>query len=445
VRTAPVFDLPVGMNVNLDPTPACRWSAVLDRGVNGCGRRSRVGSGTAVLDGRPAGRGYPLQAKVRVYSALLDQPPPPRGMRALRVLLVYAHAPGAELFMPYFPNRVLNPSGLLPQNSLTSVPFGIGLLDLKLRLHSMRWPQRKGGKPLFAAPTRCRGAWRFSVSVARLVATDDVPCRKGASPMLVPSPILQRVVPLVAIGAVAAVPMLVTASRAGAGPPASNGTDTLQLETAAHPATTASRAHPRPVALDLALRHTAVSGAPATPPRLFGFDLPRGMNVTLEPRPKCRWTRLLQRGLTGCSKRSQVGAGTAVLDGRPAGRGYPLPAKVRVFSALMDEHPPGFRAFPVLAVYAVAPGAEVFIRMGVGSRDASDVGASATTVPYGVGIEQLDLTFRRMRWPQAEGGKPFIQAPTRCAGSWRFTADMTFVRFGPHLVATDDVPCERGG
>jgi hypothetical protein len=179
VRTAPVFDLPDGMNVNLDPTPACRWSAVLDRGVNGCGRRSRVGSGTAVLDGRPAGRGYPLQAKVRVYSAVRDQPPPPRGMRALRVLLVYAHAPGAELFIPYFPNQIRNPSGLLPQNALISVPFGIGLLDLRLRLHRVRWPQRKGGKPLFAAPTRCRGAWRFSVSVARLEATDDVPCRKG--------------------------------------------------------------------------------------------------------------------------------------------------------------------------------------------------------------------------------------------------------------------------
>jgi hypothetical protein len=178
--TVPLFDLPDGMDVNLDPHPACRWSAVLVRGASGCVRRSQVGTGAAIIDGRPAGRGYPLQARVRVYSAVLDQPPPPRGFRPLSVLLVYAHAPGADVFIPYYPNRVRNPSALIPQNALTSVPFGIGLLDLRLSLRSVRWPKRKGGKPLVAAPTRCTGSWHFSVRLpSDLTATDDVPCRRG--------------------------------------------------------------------------------------------------------------------------------------------------------------------------------------------------------------------------------------------------------------------------
>jgi len=261
-----------------------------------------------------------------------------------------------------------------------------------------------------------------------------------------PSMIPPRLGRLIALGALAATPVLVAATRATAGPPVSDGTDTLQLEATVHPATTATRPHPRPVALHLTVRHTSVSGAPATPPRLFGFDLPSGMNVNLEPRPKCRWSRLLDRGLNGCPKPSRVGAGTAVLDGRPAGRGYPLTAKVHVLSTLMDVHPPGFPAFPVLAVYASAPGAEVFTAFGVGSRDRSGMGvnSASTSVPFGVAIEQLAVTFRSVRWPRAEGGKPLIQAPTRCAGSWRFTADMTFIRFGPHLVAIDDVPCRQG-
>jgi hypothetical protein len=85
--------------------------------------------------------------------------------------------------------------------------------------------------------------------------------------------------------------------------------------------------------------------------------------------------------------------------------------------------------------------------VGVNPHDRSVIGeqANSTTVPFGVGIEQLAVTFRSMRWPRAEGGKPLIQAPTRCAGSWRFTTDMTFVRFGPHLDAIDDVPCRQGG
>jgi hypothetical protein len=61
-----------------------------------------------------------------------------------------------------------------------------------------------------------------------------------------------------------------------------------------------------------------VSGGPATPPRLQAYDLPTGMNVNLERRPKCRWTRLLL-GLSGCPKRSRVGS--LVLERRRATSG----------------------------------------------------------------------------------------------------------------------------
>jgi hypothetical protein len=259
---------------------------------------------------------------------------------------------------------------------------------------------------------------------------------------------------LAAGGALAATTALVATMPAPAGQPATNGTDTLQLEAAVRPAVTGSRARPRPVALELALRYTSVSGAPTTQYRTAGFQLPSGMDVNLEPKPTCRYSALLSHGVRGCPERTQVGSGTAILDGRPAGLGYPLPAKVRVFSALVDvsfgnpPRRPGSRPKPRLIIYAFAPGADVFVPVvpahmphfrGLGITN------DKTSMPLGITIEELRMTLRHMRWPKTEGGKPLVQAPTTCTGSWRFAADYTFARFGPHLVASDDVPCRRAG
>jgi hypothetical protein len=188
------------------------------------------------------------------------------------------------------------------------------------------------------------------------------------------------------------------------------------------------------------LRYVSVSGGPATPVRTGMFRLPVGMKINLEPKPSCRYSALVLHGVKGCSKRSQVGSGTAVLDGRPAGLGYPLHAKVRVFSAMVDAfQSPGFGPKPRLLAYAFAPRANVFVPLGGGHG--LPIANGQISAPPGVGIAELRITLRSMRWPKAEGGTPLVQAPTRCAGSWRFAADFTFVRFGPHLVASDDVPC----
>jgi hypothetical protein len=244
---------------------------------------------------------------------------------------------------------------------------------------------------------------------------------------------------LAAAGALAMTTALVATMPAPAGQPATNGTDTLQLEAGVRPAVTGSRAKPRPVALDVVLRYGSVSGGPATPIRTGMVRLPAGMKVNLEPKPSCRYSTLALHGLKGCSKRSQVGSGTAILDGRPAGLGYPLHAKVRVFSALVDAFQlPGFRPRSRLIAYAFAPGADVFLPLG---GHGLDFAQGAVSAPRGVGMPELRITLRSMRWSKAQGGKPLVQAPTRCAGTWSFAADFTFVRFGPHLVASDEVPC----
>lgn len=245
---------------------------------------------------------------------------------------------------------------------------------------------------------------------------------------------------LAAAGALATTTALVATMPAPAGQPVTNGTDTLQLEAGVRPAVTGSRAKPRPVALDLVLRYVSVSGGPTTPVRVGMFRLPAGMKVNLEPKPSCRYSALALHGLKGCSKRSQVGSGTAILDGRPAGLGYPLHAKVRIFSAMIDSFQlPGFRPRSRLLAYAIAPGADVFLPLGGGHGLGFAMGA--TSAPPGVGTAELRITLRSMRWSKAQGGKPLVQAPTRCAGTWSFAADFTFVRFGPHLVASDEVPC----
>jgi hypothetical protein len=235
---------------------------------------------------------------------------------------------------------------------------------------------------------------------------------------------------------------------ARAGQPVSDGTDTLQLEAAVHPATTAPRGKPRPVALQLAVRHTSVSGGPASALRTATFDLPAGMNVNLEPRTACRVSALVLHGARGCPARSQVGSGTAVLDARPAGRGYPLRAKVRVFSAVLDVPPPPPGVRPArrgsLVIYAFAPRAAVFLPFSHPGPRPTWLGLSGSgfTMPSsGVGVEELSVTLRAMRWPKAEGGKPLVQAPTRCAGAWHFSVDFAF--FGSGLTATDDVPCRQ--
>jgi hypothetical protein len=234
---------------------------------------------------------------------------------------------------------------------------------------------------------------------------------------------------------------------ARAGQPVTNGTDIAQFEVAVRPASAATRENPRPVSLAFALRHTSASGGPATRLRTGALHLPSGMDVNLEPKPTCRLSALLLHGVRGCATRAQVGAGTAVLDGRPAGRGYPLRAKVRVFSALVDvpPPPPGFRVRPALIIYAFAPGADVFLPFGHPPSRPNwlGIGPGPTTIPLGINIEDLRVTLRAIRWPKAEGGKPLVQAPTRCTGAWHFSADVALAIGG--LVATDDVPCRRAG
>jgi hypothetical protein len=236
-----------------------------------------------------------------------------------------------------------------------------------------------------------------------------------------------------------------------AGEPVTNGAGVLQLEATVNPATAvAPRTKPTPIGLTLDLRYRSVSGTP-TPPLLAGaLDLPVDMNVNLEPRPRCRLSMLLARGLAGCPGRSRVGWGTAVLDARPAGGGYPLNADVRVLSAIVDVPPPipPLRPAKYLVIYAFAPTAEAFIPVYPDSLNRSGlvIPSTRTTIPEGVQIEQLSVTFRRMRWPRSEGGKPLIQAPTSCAGSWDFAAYVWPGSVGgPELDASDEVPCEKGG
>jgi hypothetical protein len=235
-----------------------------------------------------------------------------------------------------------------------------------------------------------------------------------------------------------------TAMPAHAGQPVTTGTDTMQLEATVSPAVTAPRGKPRPVALQLELRLTSTTSGTASAIRTGWWDLPPGMNVNPGPKPSCRLSALILHRSRGCSKRWQVGSGSAVLDGRPAGLGYPLAAKVRVLSGIVDVPPPpkGFKPLQALIIYAFAPGADVLIPVApnlVVNPSSLFMSNSRATIPPGVGIEDLKFRIRSMRWPKRAGGKPLIQAPTKCAGSWRFTANMAFATTG--LSPTDDVPC----
>jgi hypothetical protein len=90
------------------------------------------------------------------------------------------------MFIPVYPNRFRNPSGLATTNVQFAIPGGVEFEDLSMTFRTMRWPRSEGGRPLIQAPTDCSGTWHFTASVRpgafggpELDASDDVPCLSG--------------------------------------------------------------------------------------------------------------------------------------------------------------------------------------------------------------------------------------------------------------------------
>lgn len=245
------------------------------------------------------------------------------------------------------------------------------------------------------------------------------------------------------LGALAAGSVLgLVSPPADAGPIATDGTHRLQLEVDVQPARASPPNRPRPVALRFATTLTTVTGdRPQANLDNIQIQLPRGMRFDSRALPQCRESAFfpgLDRPLNpaACPRRSIVGSGTAVADGRPA---IPQPVTVpaRIFNAVVeyDVNLQRIPPRPGLLVYA-APVDTYFV---------VEIDGSRLTVPLGTppaGQQApVTLTGLRVRVPRRRGqdGSPFVRAPRACRRSWAFSE--TYSLAGNPLTARDTVRC----
>lgn len=244
------------------------------------------------------------------------------------------------------------------------------------------------------------------------------------------------------IGGLAGAVLFAGAVAAHAGPIASDGTNQLQLQVRVTPARASEPGAPRAVAVALRTHLFTASGE-RPPANVNGITIrfARGMRMDPEALPQCRETAFNPAPPDGalvpsaCPEGSEVGRGEAVIDARPAAQPTTIP--VRLFNATIeyDVDLQPTPAEPGVIVYAQDVDA-YFVAVVRGRRLVFQL---AQTPPGQTDPFTVSDVRTRIGALRGEDGSPYIRAPRRCTGRWRFSE--TYTLDDHRLTARHSVPC----
>jgi hypothetical protein len=169
--------------------------------------------------------------------------------------------------------------------------------------------------------------------------------------------------------------------------------------------------------------------------------LPRGTKLGYRHFATCDPRRLETRGVNGCSRRSRVGKGVLTADGRPV-VDTPVQGTVTAFNGTNRRYL--LYVIPELSSPLVLVGklSGLTLRIPVPAVPTLPGQPNATLTRFQI------KTGGKVRKTRRRGGRKrrvtyhYLQNPSRCRGSWRWTFDFTYEN-GERLSPTDDVRCRR--
>jgi hypothetical protein len=230
-------------------------------------------------------------------------------------------------------------------------------------------------------------------------------------------------------------------SAAAADATASDGTNVLTLRASM----TRARDGGRRAALRLRFDVARVDGGRVLGFSGIRFDLPAGARFFPRAVPQCRQSVLSRDDVVDvarCPRRSRVASGVAHIDARPL-LAVPVVADVTLFNGLAEwgnDDERFSRPRPALLLSGQALGVQVLFVATFergGRRVLVDLGEPLAS-PDPFTITGLDLRFGRAGTRR----RPYLRAPSRCSGSWAFSAAYLFAS---PLVARERVSCQASG
>lgn len=227
-----------------------------------------------------------------------------------------------------------------------------------------------------------------------------------------------------------------------------SGNKQLRLTVGVRPALPSSKGIPRGVRLFYSQTLTTTDGSrPEQGTKRITIIMPKGFRINIRAFPLCTLSKLDAKGLKACPQGSEVGAGHAAADARPALPNL-VPAKVRAFAGRDDIDAAGTprKGVPSLIVVADASIFGTTVR----GLFAADIKGRKLVVELtdenrgGPGsaydVRSLSLSLRNMR---GRDGAPLVQASRTCSGSWTSSQITTFAD-GSKVSAKDTVACAKG-
>jgi hypothetical protein len=244
----------------------------------------------------------------------------------------------------------------------------------------------------------------------------------------------------------AALVVLVALAPAAPADTGSSGDLRLSLDVTVKPARASKPGRPRGISVHYVQKLTTASGQrPQEDVKRVTIKLPRGFRINVRAFRRCRMsTYIVADSISACPRKSFAGTGWGTVDARPA---IPqlIQAKIRAFAGIADVDATGNpqTGEPALLIVAESRIGNVNAR----SLYALKIRGRRLSIDFTAGtaggsgspyiISEIGLKLRDVR---GRRGRPLVQTPTRCTGSWRF-AQTTKLFGGRSVRARDDVPC----
>jgi hypothetical protein len=205
-----------------------------------------------------------------------------------------------------------------------------------------------------------------------------------------------------------------------------------------------NRAGARVVKFELRYTYTDPKALGQQPPyntKSITFTEPRGLVLNPSVAPSCRQSTVINANgnASVCPARSKVGAGTVVVNGRPA---IPrlINGAVTVYNGVDDGGYDGYRkgshelifyAINTASYFHIAKAANGQLKLVARLTKPAKPGVA----PGFVTVQKLDLTIA------STSKKPYLSNPGTCPGSWPFSITVTNWFSQPSITARDQVSC----
>jgi hypothetical protein len=229
-------------------------------------------------------------------------------------------------------------------------------------------------------------------------------------------------------------------ASAVAGRTVRSGNDTASISVSAKPQPGAARSS-HGAKLRFVVKRGTINGQPrAEVAAVTTLRGPRGLRYNTSAFPRCIESKWLRSSAYNCPALAAVGAGRAMLDGRPKVPNL-VPARVTAFNSSNDIDKPR----------APKPGLMLDTHLGGGQSaggfyDVTPAGALILDEPPALPgfVEYLFATLDVTVGGLGTHRTPYIQLPATCPrnGLWRFSFTERFPS-GRKLVATHDLRCRR--